>query len=379
MLDKLITVGIPVYKAEKYICSCLASIQIQTIKDELAIIIAKDNPGEDYSFVKDRYPELDITILECEKNTGPGLARQRCIDAAKTEWITFIDADDVFYDAFALESLKEEIEENCVEIKSNFCEEVRIQDKFHIVWHSGEGDPWVFGRLYKISFLKEYNIRFSSLRAMEDAEFNWKIKLLIDQPNFPYFIKNIESETYLWKYSKTSITRIGKTENGGVPLYPWDLGRVGEVVAAINIVRFLEQQNPCNPKIILFILEHMVNAYFLYIQSLYKKPEFTAQIFFNAKRFYYNCYQKIENSFDKTLLKQTYTNWYNAHLEEMNQIIPPLTYLQFIEKIKKSNYGGEKEYKEIRKNFPSWVHELNQQAGIMGKEDFIYAEGEEHL
>jgi len=37
----------------------------------------------------------------------------------------------------------------------------------------------------------------------------------------------------------------------------------------------------------------------------------------------------------------------------MNQIIPPLTYLQFIEKIKKSNYGGEKEYKEIRKNFPS--------------------------
>jgi len=85
MENKLITIGIPVYKAEKYICNCLASIQIQTIRDELAIIIAKDNPGEDYEFVKDRYPDLDITILECEKNTGPGLARQRCIDAAKTE------------------------------------------------------------------------------------------------------------------------------------------------------------------------------------------------------------------------------------------------------------------------------------------------------
>jgi glycosyltransferase involved in cell wall biosynthesis len=84
-MKKLITIGIPVYKAEKYICDCLSSIQIQSIRNELAIIIAKDNPGEDYEFVKDRFPDLDITILECEKNTGPGLARQRCIDAAKTE------------------------------------------------------------------------------------------------------------------------------------------------------------------------------------------------------------------------------------------------------------------------------------------------------
>ena len=53
-----------------------------------------DNPDDNYSFVKKQYPKLDITILSCEKNTGPGLARQRALDACKTDWITFIDADE---------------------------------------------------------------------------------------------------------------------------------------------------------------------------------------------------------------------------------------------------------------------------------------------
>ena len=43
---KLITVGIPAFKAEDHICDCLASIQVQTIRDDVAVIIAKDNPTD---------------------------------------------------------------------------------------------------------------------------------------------------------------------------------------------------------------------------------------------------------------------------------------------------------------------------------------------
>ena len=82
---KLITVGIPAFKAEEHICDCLASIQVQTIRDDIAVIIAKDNPTDNYDFVKKRFPDLDITILDCKENTGPGLARQRCADAANSE------------------------------------------------------------------------------------------------------------------------------------------------------------------------------------------------------------------------------------------------------------------------------------------------------
>ena len=34
------TVGIPAYKAEDHICDCLASIQIQSIRDEISVIVA---------------------------------------------------------------------------------------------------------------------------------------------------------------------------------------------------------------------------------------------------------------------------------------------------------------------------------------------------
>lgn len=123
-MEKWLTVGIPAYKAEDHICDCLASIQIQEIVDEVSVIIAKDNPEDDYEFVKERFPNLDITILDCEKNTGPGLARQRCADACKTEWITWIDADDVFFTPFSLEYLKGGIKQDVVEVQGIFYQEI---------------------------------------------------------------------------------------------------------------------------------------------------------------------------------------------------------------------------------------------------------------
>ena len=103
---KKITVGIPAYKAQEHISDCLASIQIQTIRDDVSIIISSDNPDDDYEYLKTQYNSLDITILPCKENTGPGLARQRCLDACTTEWITFIDADDIFFTPLALEMFK---------------------------------------------------------------------------------------------------------------------------------------------------------------------------------------------------------------------------------------------------------------------------------
>jgi glycosyltransferase involved in cell wall biosynthesis len=170
---KLITVGIPAFKAEKHICDCLSSIQIQSIRDDVVVIIANDNPGDDYSFVKKRFPDLDITIVDCKENTGPGLARQRCADAAKSEWITWIDADDVFYDPMALENLRDGITPDAIEVQGIFCQEIDPNPMgVRMMPRTDEGHPWVFGRLYNLQFLKSNGISFSKLRAMEDGELN---------------------------------------------------------------------------------------------------------------------------------------------------------------------------------------------------------------
>lgn len=119
-----VTVGIPAYKAKKHICDCLSSIQIQSMKKEIAVIIASDSPDEDYEYLKKKYQDLDITTLKCEKNTGPGLARQRALDACKTDWITFIDADDVFITPFAIEQLYKGIQNNVIEVQAPFMQEI---------------------------------------------------------------------------------------------------------------------------------------------------------------------------------------------------------------------------------------------------------------
>jgi glycosyltransferase involved in cell wall biosynthesis len=181
-MDKFITVGIPAFNAESHISDCLSSIMIQSIKDEVSIIIASDNPENNYDFVKKRFPSLDITILSCEKNTGPGLARQRALDACETPWITFIDADDIFFNPFYLEALKNAIIPNCIEVQGAFLQEIKegninLLERQQIMQSGGNvpprfltrsdvSHPWVFGRLYNVKFLRDSGIRFGELRAI---------------------------------------------------------------------------------------------------------------------------------------------------------------------------------------------------------------------
>ena len=373
---KIITVGIPAFKAESHICDCLSSIQIQSIRDDVAIIIAKDNPTDNYDFVKKRFPDLDITILDCKENTGPGLARQRCADAAKTEWITWIDADDVFYDPMALENLRDGITPDCIEVQGIFCQEVDPNPmKIRMIPRTDEGHPWVFGRLYNLQFLKSNNIKFSQLRAMEDGELNWKVRLSIE--GFPVKINKIDKIVYLWrKGSDHSITRIGIEENGGDPLYNWDLCQVGATAASINAIKFCKKKNPFNGSITRFTVEMMIGQYFTYVQCLEKKPMFAEENFFNAKRFYHSCYKQIEDQIDEQVLKTMYTMQYAGHSQDMVGIIPQLTFFQFLDKIKTEEYRGKEEFDEIRAKLPDWVKKKKKKSGVLGKEGYVYTDGE---
>ena len=393
-MTKKITIGVPEYKAVATLDKLLASIMIQSISNDVEIILANDNPKDNgiYSFVKTHYPELDITILECDKNTGPGLARQRALDACKTEWITFMDADDVLMSPFALEELYNNITPNCVEVQGPFFQEIpegnlNSAQKMQLIQSGQEfppritsrndiGHPWVFGRLYRVSFLRQQGIGFSKLRAMEDGEFNWKIRMSIEGTNLQ--INLIDSPIYLWKTgSEHSITRIGIEENGGEPLYNWDLCQVGATAAAINAIKFCQKKNPFNGGVIRFAVEQMIGQYFTYVQCLAKKPMFAKQNFFNAKRFYHSCYKDMEKNIDDEILKLLYTSQNAAHSQEMIGIIPEITFFEFMEKIRTEEYGGKKEFETIREELPSWVKELDLKSGVFGEEGYILTDNEE--
>lgn len=391
---KKITVGIPVYKAKSTINKLLSSILIQTMSEEIAVILVNDYPEDNgaYNYLKKEYPSLDITILNCDKNTGPGLARQRALNACKTDWITFMDADDVLMSPFALEELYNNITPNCIEVQGAFLQEVpegnlKASERMQLLQNGQPlpprtmarndiGHPWVFGRLYNVPFLRQSGIQFSKLRAMEDGEFNWKIRMLIE--GSPLQINLIENPIYLWRTGgEHSITRIGIEENGGEPLYNWDLCQVGATAAAINAIKFCQKKNPFNGGVIRFAVEQMISHYFTYIKCLEKKPMFAKQNFFNAKRFYHSCYKDIEKNIDNGIIKMMYTAQLAGQSQDMIGIIPEITFFEFMEKIKTEDFRGKEEFDEIRKEFPDWVLELDLKSGVFGEEGYIYTNNEE--
>ncbi len=162
---KEITIVIPAYKAEKTIKKTLESIAFQTISDQIEVVIAIDNPSDDYTSIIKSFPELEIKQIKCTKNVGPGLARQHGLDAATTHWVTFIDADDTFASPFAIESLAKAIEPNVIEVQSVFAQACPIPNQpTRFILHNEPTHPWVFGRLYNVDFLRQNKIAFSELR-----------------------------------------------------------------------------------------------------------------------------------------------------------------------------------------------------------------------
>ena len=188
----------------------------------------------------------------------------------------------------------------------------------------------------------------------------------------PAQIKVIEDPIYFWRTgSEHSITRIGMKENGGDPLYNWNLCQVGATAAAINAIKFCKKKNPFNGNIAKFTVEMMIGQYFTYVQCLVKKPMFAEQNFFNAKRFFHSCYKEIENQIDDEILRNMYTYQAAAHGQEMIGIIPEITFFDFMEKIRTDSYEGKEEFEKIRESLPEWVIELDKKSGVLGEEGYI--------
>lgn len=91
---KLVSIVIPVYNVEQYLKRCLDSIINQTYQT-LEIILINDGSTDNSGSICDAYQKKDSRIVVIHKENG-GLsdARNRGIDIATGEYITFVDSDD---------------------------------------------------------------------------------------------------------------------------------------------------------------------------------------------------------------------------------------------------------------------------------------------
>ena len=92
--DALITVVIPVYNVEKYLCQCLDSVVDQSYSN-LQILVVDDGSTDKSGKICDEYAQKDtrITVYHTA-NHGLSAARNYALDRATGDYIAFLDSDD---------------------------------------------------------------------------------------------------------------------------------------------------------------------------------------------------------------------------------------------------------------------------------------------
>ncbi|WP_088892284.1 glycosyltransferase family 2 protein [Leptolyngbya ohadii] len=99
MDDKLVSVIIPAFKADKYIGQTLASVGAQVYKNWEVIVVEdgfRDKTEEIVSQFKNSFPNNSVIFLRHEVNQGLPGTRNTAIKAASGAYIALLDADDIW-------------------------------------------------------------------------------------------------------------------------------------------------------------------------------------------------------------------------------------------------------------------------------------------
>ena len=162
-----VSIILPAYNAHNTIKRTLASICMQENVNEIEVIIADDCSDKPYDHIAQLFAHMvRIKVVRMLKNGGPGAARQIGYDHSVGKYVMWMDADDTLVAADSILTLKNVMiqkEMDCVYGK--FLEQNEDGSIFPHEVHM----VWMFGKLYRRSFLEKYNIRFNTSLSNEVA------------------------------------------------------------------------------------------------------------------------------------------------------------------------------------------------------------------
>lgn len=234
-----LSVIVPVYNVAPYLRACLDSLAASPSHCWEAILIDDGSP-DDCPAICEEFASRDsrFTVIH-QKNRGVSAARNAGLEAAKGEWIWFVDADDMV-DArpigralewlgkhplvdlaiFSLISFHDGAVPTMVQTRIAFPQNVGTKDT---VLH--ENVCFHHQRLwYRRDIIARHHIRFpAGIRVAEDLEFQYKYLIACSQPaaiSYPiyYYRERSGSATQNGHYRETAVTDINSILNN---LYSW--------------------------------------------------------------------------------------------------------------------------------------------------------------
>jgi len=217
MKTPLVSVIVPLYNYEKYICSCIESIKNQDYNN-YELIIADDCSTDNSYEVAKSFEDDKIRVIQMDKNRGYSKAKNDAIILSKGEFITTLDADDMltkksiscrvnalistgypFVHAKALNVRNNISLDKCYQIKNINHKQPRIHAQTVMM------ERWVYCK---------YGLYEENLRSKSDKEMWWRLFGKNDKAKFK--IKKLFIDEYVAYYrihGNSMMDKRGKNPN----------------------------------------------------------------------------------------------------------------------------------------------------------------------
>lgn len=319
-----ISIIIPAYNCHNTIVQTLASIMMQENIHEIETIIADDHSSYPYDEIAKAFSKfMKIRVVRLKKGGGPGTARQVGYDHSIGKYVMFMDGDDSLIGCDAVNILKRvmiEKEQDCV--YGQFLEQSENGDLLtHEICM-----VWMFGKLYRRTFLEHYNIRMNMSHSNEDTGYNCLVKGCTSK------VWYIPKPVYTWRFKPNSITRF----NNG--MYGSESGMCGYLTNMIWQIKELEKRFVNKNYILSETIAIMCTLYHFYIENQQRYP-LGAEANLEWIRYYYEqCYKPYEDLIDESTLNQIFMNVAASQNIAGKGIIPRITFYDFMDLVKSKPY-----------------------------------------
>ena len=213
-MNQLISVIIPIFKVEPYLCQCIDSILFQTYT-ALEVILVDDGSPDQCGVICDNYSRKDARIKVIHKsNGGISDARNVAIDMARGDYLMFVDSDDWVEPTYcerAVEAAKL-YDADIVAFRINFISESGVVTSNHplssvfLTVEESISFPYSFpwNKIYRRRLFDQ--IRYPKGKTYEDQAVTY---LLIHKANGVYVIND---RTYNYRRRPDSTTSNEYTE-----------------------------------------------------------------------------------------------------------------------------------------------------------------------
>lgn len=205
--QELVSIIVPIYKAEKYIDECVRSLVNQTYGN-IEIILVDDGSPDNSSLIIDLWAEKDkrIKVIH-KKNEGVSKARNVGIDISVGKWILFVDADDIISETCVEELIKYSDRRvlssgKIVRFSLNISE-VKESENRSVIRGKKMGDLrgglFACGALYERELINEISLRFDpEISNLEDSVFNCEYLCYISE------VAYVDSPMYYYRITPSS-------------------------------------------------------------------------------------------------------------------------------------------------------------------------------